>query len=202
MERKGKVEKEVCGMSSTSSPSSEQIKEKVVEDKSTMSSSSSSSATTTTSSSSNVQVGNVTQEKEKEKEKEDLVGKYKRLLAMARNSLEANQVSLQEKDNHIKKLKKLLEEEVMKAKQQQRALLAEDDNDNVPRSILRQVDVDDTIHVLVEYTGSAKDRWFQFGSEVELMDWIQSLSGVPLTLPQKCLTVEESAQIVSSLISI
>ena len=148
----------------------------------------------------------VTQEKEKEKEKEDIVAKYKRLLVMARSSLESNQASLQEKDSQIKKLKKLLDEESLKAKQvqqqQTRSGVPEDDNDCVPRHILRHLTVDDTIHLLVEYTGpggaggGGKDVWLQFGSEVELRDWMQGVPGVPLVLPQECLTIEESARIV------
>lgn len=140
-------------------------------------------------------------EKEKEKEKEDIVAKYKRLLAMARSSLESNQTSLQEKDSQIKKLKKLLEEESLKARQQAaRAHVPDEDSDCIPRSIVRYLQVEDTIHILVEYTGGGmgKDVWLQFGSEVELKDWMQRVPGVPLVLPQKCLTVEESARIVSA----
>jgi hypothetical protein len=144
-------------------------------------------------------------EKEKEKEKEDVVVKYKRLLTMARSSLEANQATLLEKDTQIKKLKKLLEEENIKSKQlfqqqqqlQQASRTADDDGDNFPRQILRHLQVDDTIHILVEYTGMSKDIWLQFKSNTELNDWIQSVPGVPLVLPQKCLTVEESSRIVS-----
>jgi hypothetical protein len=132
-----------------------------------------------------------------EKEKEDIVAKYKRLLAMARSSLESNQVSLLEKDSQIKKLKKLYDEEALKVRQQTRAAAgAEEDSDNLPRRIIRHLKVDDTIHILVEYTGSCKDTWVQFGSEVELADWMQSVPGVPLVLPQKCLTIEESSRIV------
>jgi hypothetical protein len=43
----------------------------------------------------------------------------------------------------------------------------------------------------------SKDIWLQFKSNTELNDWIQSVPGVPLVLPQKCLTVEESSRIVS-----
>ena len=134
---------------------------------------------------------------EKEKEREDLVAKYKRLLAMARSSLEAKQATLLEKDTQIRKLRALLEEET--AKSRQPSFAPDEDGEDRPRSVLRRVDVDGIIHVLIEYTGNVKDTWFQFRSEGELNEWIQAVPGAPLKIPPKCLTVEESENIVSRL---
>ena len=127
---------------------------------------------------------------------EDTVGKYKRLLALARSSLEANQASLAQKDKQISHLVAALEEE--KASKHSRKHSGRDDESAlIPRCLLRRIDVDELIWVLIEYEGS-DDNWVCFGNEQELDDYIQRVPGIPLVKPQRCLTAAESAKIVSA----
>ena len=55
-----------------------------------------------------------------ENQPEDLVAKYKRLLSLARSSLEANQCSLAAKDQQINQLITTLEEEKSKNNKRRR----------------------------------------------------------------------------------
>jgi hypothetical protein len=126
---------------------------------------------------------------------EDVVAKYKRLLSLARSSLEANQCSLAAKDQQINQLLAALEEEKQN-KSIKRSYGREDDNQNLPRKILCRVDVGDDIWILIEYE-SSEDAWKSFSSEISLHDFIQRIPGVPLVCPQRCLSVEESIRIVS-----
>lgn len=128
-----------------------------------------------------------------------VVAKYKRLLSLARSSLEANQCSLAAKDQQINQLLVALEEEKQN-KLSKRSGGREEDSQNLPRRILCRVDVEDSIWILIEFE-SSDDSWRSFSSEVSLYDFIQRIPGVPLVCPQKCLTVEESTRIVGFLIS-
>ena len=53
----------------------------------------------------------VTEQASSTQSTEDVVSKYKRLLSMARSSLEANQVDMKEKDKYISQLKQALDDE-------------------------------------------------------------------------------------------
>lgn len=135
---------------------------------------------------------------------EDVVAKYKRLLSMARSSLEANQVDLKEKDKYIQQLKQALEEEKAREKSSKRPGQKEDDA-LIPRSLLRRVEIEHRVWILVEYEAGADgrnvdDRWLSFSSEEDLDDFVQRIPGVPLQKPHRSLTPSESNQIVSSVL--
>ena len=127
---------------------------------------------------------------------EDLLAKYKRLLALARNSLEANQNSLAAKDKQISQLTSALEDEKEKSIQARNKLRRNDpdENSNFPKSLVRRVDVNNQIWVLLEYDGSP-DNWMSFNSEEDLTDFIQRIPGAPLSKPHRCLTEAESSKI-------
>lgn len=130
---------------------------------------------------------------------EDVVAKYKRLLTLARSSLEANQISLLEKDKTISQLKNALDEE----KQKSKIFLpsSQEDDTNIPKCILRRVDVDESIWVLLQYSAPTRpDSWLRFKNIEELEEYIQCIPGVPLVIPHRCLTSEESNKIVSAFI--
>ena len=127
---------------------------------------------------------------------DDAVAKYKRLLSMARSSLEANQVSIASKDEQIRQLLGALEEEKLRAAAAATVGSGNKDDElsHQPRKILCRVDVED-VWVLIEYE-DMDDTWKSFGNETALNDYIQRIPGVPLTCPRKCLSMEESIQIV------
>jgi hypothetical protein len=113
----------------------------------------------------------------------DEVAKYKKVLSLARSSLEANQATIATKDQqNSNKAKKILGRE-------EEATL-------IPRRILCRVDVEDLIWVLVEYD-DYDDCWKSMESEQDLDDFIQRVPGVPLTCPPRCMSSEESNRIVS-----
>lgn len=129
---------------------------------------------------------------------EDVVAKYKKLLSLARASLESNQATIAAKDKQIHQLIAALEEE--KANRGKRGSLVpgkEDDNATTPRHLLRRVDVGQSIWILIEYEG-IEDSWKEFTSEQSLDDFITRTVGVPLVKPPRCLNPTESRLIVSS----
>lgn len=123
---------------------------------------------------------------------EDVVGKYKRLLALARSSLEANQTSLSLKDKQIVQLTAALEEE-KSSKNNKRNSTKEEDN-LLPKNLLRRVEINDCIWIFVEYE-SVDKSWICFHNELDLDNFIQKFPGMPLVKPQRCLSVEESVAI-------
>ena len=78
---------------------------------------------------------------------EDLVSKYKRLLTLARSSLEANQTSIAAKDKYITQLQKALSDEKTQKMSKRGGILGKEEETLVPRNLLRRIDVDDTIWV-------------------------------------------------------
>jgi hypothetical protein len=130
---------------------------------------------------------------------EDVVSKYKRLLTLARSSLEANQATLAAKDKYITELQKALQDE--KVSKHKRTGGGKDDETSVPRNLLRRVDIEDYIWILVEYEGS-EDSWMRFGGEQELNDFVQRIPGVPLSIPQRSFSPAESARIVSPILTL
>jgi hypothetical protein len=123
---------------------------------------------------------------------EDVVSKYKRLLSLARSSLEANQAALASKDQQITELMGIIEEE--RSKRLVRIQKDDDTNQQFPRRILCRVDVADLIWVLLEF--DAQDEWKCFVDEQSLQDFIKRVPGEPLQCPMKCLSVEESSKLV------
>ena len=124
--------------------------------------------------------------------------KYKRLLSLARSSLEANQASLAAKDAQIAELVTSVDELRRSLQVAQRGLGRPDESlepASIPRSLLRRVDMDELIWILVEYEGSDDDGWVCFSSEAELGDYIQRVQGVPLVAPPRSLTPAESHRI-------
>lgn len=131
-------------------------------------------------------------------ESDAVTAKYKKLLSMARSSLEANQASIGHKDEQIRQLLAALDEEKKRSASSGYSTNATKDMDeNIPRQILCRVDVDDFIWILIEYE-DMDDEWKTFQNETALEDFIQRIPGAPVTCPSKCLTVEESIQIEES----
>ena len=130
---------------------------------------------------------------------EGAIDKYKRLLTLARSSLEANQATLASKDAQIAELAHSVEE-LRRTQLAQRGVSRGFDDGleaaSIPRSLLRRVDADDLIWILVEFEG-IDDGWICFNSEAELSDYIQRVQGVPLVSPARSLTPAESQKIVS-----
>eukprot|EP01041_Mallomonas_annulata_P001423 gene1423-2730_t len=129
---------------------------------------------------------------------EDVVSKYKRLLAMARSSLEANQATLAEKDKQISFLKNALEVEKSHNNSLQRKNhlgLGKFDDEQAPTALLRRIDIKDVIWILLEYESGNNDAWICFRSEQELDDFVQRGTGEPLVKPPKCLSPHESEQL-------
>lgn len=127
---------------------------------------------------------------------EEVVTKYKKLLSLARNSLESNQATIAAKDKQINQLITALEEEKSnKLKKPNLQQGKDDENASMPRNLLRRIDIGKTVWVLIEYEG-IDDAWKEFPSEQDLDDYIQRIPGVPLTKPVRCLTPQESKQIV------
>jgi hypothetical protein len=140
---------------------------------------------------------------------EDAVAKYKKLLSVARQSLEANQIKLAEKDKVIEQihaqidvlnrqkdtLKQALEAELNKQKQSQN----DDDVNTKPRRILRRVDVDGKVWLLYDYSDTS-DAWVVYNSPQEATEFLNRLSGEPLHMPHACFTPEESVSLVGTFI--
>lgn len=128
---------------------------------------------------------------------EDIVGKYKRLLALARGSLEANQKTLGEKDAQIAVMKntidKLEREKALNIVNGSSMRLQEDPS-LAPRNISRRVDVGGVIWILIQYDNHM-DSWSCFPSEQDLDDWLQRIPGATLSKPHKSYTPSESAQL-------
>lgn len=122
------------------------------------------------------------------------IAKYKRVLSLARSSLEANQATIAAKDQQIAQLIKALEEEKSNNKAK-RTLAKEEEAALVPRRILCRVDIEDSIWILIEYE-EFDDAWKRMDSKQDLDDFIQRVPGVPLVCPTKCLSAEESNRIV------
>lgn len=138
---------------------------------------------------------------------EDAVSKYKKLLTVARQSLEANQKKLAEKDRALEQLNGQVEQLSRQKEQLKQALEGEvsrnrnglqvdEESLSKPRRILRRVDVGEKIWLLFEYS-DATSAWVSFGSSQESSDFITRLSGEPLQIPHKSFTPEESSNLVT-----
>jgi hypothetical protein len=127
---------------------------------------------------------------------EDMLAKYKRLVSLARSSLETNQLTIAAKDQQIAQLVVALEDERSK-RMHSRVYKDDDGSQQYPRRIICRVDVEGAIWLLIEYE-SAEDDWKRFTDELSLQDFIKRVSGVPIACPQKCLSSEESTRLVLS----
>lgn len=126
---------------------------------------------------------------------EDAVSKYKRLLSMARASLETNQRVIAEKDAQIAQLRSALEKhERSPGTQNGGTLRLHDELAPIPRSLVRRVDVEEAIWVLTRFDAHP-DAWLSFTGEEDLEEFVRRTPGAGLTKPQKCYTPAESAQI-------
>jgi hypothetical protein len=129
------------------------------------------------------------------------MAKYRRLLSVARSSLEANQQAMAEKDKQIDALRTALQAEIAKQSQMQMMQRAgaggsgDEDGSSKPRRILRRVDVESKVWLLFDYPGGI-ECWSVYSSELEAADFVQRLPGEPLTIPTRSLTPEEGAKLV------
>ena len=137
---------------------------------------------------------------------DDALIKYKKLLSVARQSLEANQKKLGEKDKILEQLSAQVEQLARQKEQLVQALeneltksksnvIGDDDVNTKPCRILRRVDVADQIWLLFAYPDSPSS-WSTFGNEQEARDFVSRLSGEPLQIPHRCFTPEESSILV------
>ena len=72
----------------------------------------------------------------------------------------------------------------------------------IPRNLLRRVDIENRIWILVEYESSGDsrnvdDKWISFNNDEDLDDFVQRIPGVPLQKPHRSLTPAESSHIES-----
>ena len=137
---------------------------------------------------------------------EDAVAKYKKLLSVARQSLESNQKKIAEKDKVVEQLGQQVDQLTRQKEQLLEALEAEltknrpavqtdDDVNTRPRRILRRVDVVPKSWFLFEYADDTTS-WLSFSSDQEALDFVSRLPGEPLSLPHRCFTPEESSRLV------
>ena len=148
---------------------------------------------------------------------ESQLAKYKRLLSMAKSSLESNQKLICSKDAEITQLQQALKDQYNKKEKARRGggINAKGDaalwaNAPKPRQILRRVDCEEVVWALIEYEiaesasnkaggGSGKMEadlsWSCFKSEEDFLEFIARVPGKPLTPPPRCLSPEESKRI-------
>ena len=126
--------------------------------------------------------------------KPDPFSDYKRLLSLARRSLEENQRQLAEKESTILRLTEQLEAQTRATSTKQRAGDAAPPSGEPRRALLRVMD-GNASWVLVEYEDDDEVHWRYFEDEVELQDHVRRDSGEPLQLPHPCLTPNQSAKI-------
>jgi hypothetical protein len=129
------------------------------------------------------------------------IAKYKKLLSIARSSIESSQAAIATKDKQIQQLTSSLDEERSKKNGSPRSSgsgskdIGGDGGDAfaVPRRLLRRVDANELVWVLVEF--ETDDVWKCFNSEQELDDFIQRVPGAALTKPPRLLSPLESASV-------
>ena len=177
---------------------------------------------------------------------ESQLSKYKRLLSMAKSSLESNQKLIGEKDGEITRLQQALKDQIVRQEKMRRVegVNARGGGSGAggvtgpgagsgaggfsknggshghdgagssvqpglrPRNLLRRVDCEDIVWVLIEYEptegqhsrGSsgkldASLSWASFKSEEALLEYIASVQGKPVTAPVQCMKPEECARV-------
>lgn len=140
----------------------------------------------------------IVKQKNRIKELEDVETKLKRLLQMAKRSIENSKQELAEKEIVIESLKQQLgsKEDVVPQDQIPRGYEA--------RSILQYVLVDEEVWCLIEFapdlesTTSSEEtieQWKRFSCDQEVEDFVRKVTGEPLVIPPCSLTPEQADQI-------
>jgi hypothetical protein len=146
---------------------------------------------------------------------DDALAKYKKLLSIARQSLESNQKKMADKDKAAEQLGQQVEQLSRQRDQLRQALESElssksrqggaqgqgqgqagdEDVSSRPRRVLRRVHAGERLWLLLEYP-DAPSAWLSFGAEQEAQDYLSRLAGEPLGMPHTCFTPEESYSLV------
>ncbi|KAG1693240.1 hypothetical protein DVH05_023706 [Phytophthora capsici] len=136
----------------------------------------------------------------KMQEMEETENKLKRLLAMAKRSIDNSKQELAEKDETIQKLR----EELSTSQQAQHSWFV-DASTRDPRQLLHKVAHGNLLWCLVEYVNenefdeSFDVAWHCFRNEEEIQAYANRASGEPLTLPDFSLTPFEVERVKKSL---
>ncbi|KAG6965450.1 hypothetical protein JG688_00007175 [Phytophthora aleatoria] len=136
----------------------------------------------------------------KMQEMEETENKLKRLLAMAKRSIDNSKQELAEKDDTIQKLR----EELAKSQQARHSWFV-DASTRDPRQLLHKVAHGNLIWCLVEYVNenelddSKEFAWHCFHNEEDIQAYANRASGEPLTLPDFSMTPYEVERVKKSL---
>ncbi|KAL4162385.1 hypothetical protein PRNP1_002924 [Phytophthora ramorum] len=136
----------------------------------------------------------------KMQEMEETETKLKRLLAMAKRSIDNSKQELVEKDEVIEKLR----DELSKSQQARHSWVV-DASTRSPRQLLHKVSHGGLLWCLVEYADeiefedSKEFAWHCFRDEGEIQAYADRASGEPLTLPDFSLTPYEVERVKKSL---
>lgn len=136
----------------------------------------------------------------KMQEMEETENKLKRLLAMAKRSIDNSKQELAEKDETIQKLR----EELNKSQQARHSWFV-DATTRDPRQLLHKVAHGDLLWCLVEYANenelddSKEFTWHCFRTEEEIQTYANRASGEPLTMPDFSMTPYEVERVKKSL---
>ncbi|ETI38103.1 hypothetical protein, variant 7 [Phytophthora nicotianae] len=126
--------------------------------------------------------------------------KLKRLLAMAKRSIDNSKQELAEKDETIQKLR----EELAKSQQARHSWFV-DASTRDPRQLLHKVAHGNLLWCLVEYVNenelddSTEFAWHCFHNEVEIQEYANRATGEPLTLPDLSMAPYEVERVKKSL---
>ncbi|EEY55500.1 uncharacterized protein PITG_09423 [Phytophthora infestans T30-4] len=133
-------------------------------------------------------------------EMEETENKLKRLLAMAKRSIDNSKQELAEKDGTIQKL----QEELVKSQQARHSWFV-DASTRDPRQLLHKVAHGNLLWCLVEYANendlddSKEFAWHCFHSEEDIQTYASRATGEPLTLPDFSMTPYEVERVKKSL---
>ncbi|KAG3118907.1 hypothetical protein PI124_g11567 [Phytophthora idaei] len=136
----------------------------------------------------------------KMQEMEETENKLKRLLAMAKRSIDNSKQELAEKDDTIQKLR----EELAKSQQARHSWFV-DASTRDPRQLLHKVAHGNLLWCLVEYVNenelddSKEFAWHCFHNEEDIQAYANRASGEPLTLPDFSMTPYEVERVKKSL---
>ncbi|ETK78320.1 hypothetical protein, variant 3 [Phytophthora nicotianae P10297] len=136
----------------------------------------------------------------KMQEMEETENKLKRLLAMAKRSIDNSKQELAEKDETIQKLR----EELAKSQQARHSWFV-DASTRDPRQLLHKVAHGNLLWCLVEYVNenelddSTEFAWHCFHNEEEIQEYANRATGEPLTLPDLSMAPYEVERVKNSL---
>jgi hypothetical protein len=131
-------------------------------------------------------------------EMEERENKLKRLLALAKRSIDNSKQELADKDETIHKLR----EELSTSQQTSHSWFVDADTRD-PRQLLHKVAHGSLLWCLVEYADESefddsKDlAWHCFRNDAEVQAYARRASGEPLTLPELSMTPYEVERVVS-----